>query len=210
MARKKVDKPVKEMLVIFVEGDADEIIINRLLDHYRSNGWKYESDIKLKNTHGFPDEKKIKAYLTTIIETMSEKIIKFKAVCCEYDTDVFEKGTKQRPDWEKIGNNLRDNYGVNEFCRIEAKTSIEDWMLDDSEGLLKVLHLPLSTNIKGMSGQDKVKSLFRKKNIMYDRSKGKNTIKKYLDNLDISKIANNRKVELKDFENILGVKNNDE
>lgn len=33
MTKKKVDKIIKEMVVIFVEGDADEIIINRLLDY---------------------------------------------------------------------------------------------------------------------------------------------------------------------------------
>lgn len=210
MARKKVDKPVKEMLVIFVEGDADEIIINRLLDYYRSNGWHTNVSIKVVNTHGFPNETKMKSQLTRINVTETKKTIQFKAVCCEYDTDIFDKGIQNKPDWKKIEKNLKNEFDMLNFCRIEAKTSIEDWLLDDSEGLLKALNLPTDTIIKGTSGQDKVKKLFKKSNIMYDRSKGKNTIKKYLDNLDISKIANNRKVELKDFENILGVKNNDE
>lgn len=91
------------------------------------------------------------------------------------------------------------------FCRIQAKTSIEDWMLDDLEGLLKALDLPLDTQPKGQYGQDKVKALFRKKNIVYDRHKGREKIKPFLDKLDIAKIREARKKELKQFEKLLGV-----
>lgn len=207
MARKKVDKPVKEMLVIFVEGDADEIIINRLLDYYRDNGWHTNVSIKVVNTHGFPNETKMKSQLTRINVTETKKNIQFKAVCCEYDTDIFDKGIQNMPDWKKIEKNLKNDFYMLNFCRIEAKTSIEDWLLDDSEGLLKALNLPLDTTIKGTSGQDKVKKLFKKRNIMYDRFKGKEKIKPYLDKLDISKVAKNRKNELKELKNILNVNN---
>ena len=91
------------------------------------------------------------------------------------------------------------------FCRIQAKTSIEDWMLDDLEGLLKALDLPLNTKPKGQYGQDKVKALFRRKNIVYDRHKGRLKIKQYLDKLDIAKIREARKKELKEFEGVLGI-----
>lgn len=207
MARKKVDKPVKEMLVIFVEGDADEIIINRLLDYYRSNGWHTNVSIKVVNTHGFPNETKMKSQLTRINVTETKKTIQFKAVCCEYDTDIFDKGIQNKPDWKKIEKNLKNEFDMLNFCRIEAKTSIEDWLLDDSEGLLKALNLPTDTIIKGTSGQDKVKKLFKKSNIMYDRFKGKEKIKPYLEKLDISKIAKSRKNELKELKNILNVDN---
>ena len=207
MARKKVDKPVKEMLVIFVEGDADEMIINGLLDYYRSKGWHTNVSIKVVNTHGFPNETKMKSQLTRINETETKKPIQFKAVCCEYDTDIFDKGIQNKPDWKKIEKNLKNEFDMLNFCRIEAKTSIEDWLLDDSEGLLKALNLPTDTIIKGTSGQDKVKKLFKKSNIMYDRFKGKEKIKPYLEKLDISKIAKSRKNELKELKKILKVNN---
>ena len=207
MARKKVDKPVKEMLVIFVEGDADEMVINGLLDYYRSKGWHTNVSIKVVNTHGFPNETKMKSQLTRINETETKKTIQFKAVCCEYDTDIFDKGIQNKPDWKKIEKNLKNEFDMLNFCRIEAKTSIEDWLLDDSEGLLKALNLPTDTIIKGTSGQDKVKKLFKKSNIMYDRFKGKEKIKPYLEKLDISKIAKSRKNELKELKKILKVNN---
>lgn len=135
----------------------------------------------------------------------SKTPVEFEAVVCEYDTDIFEKGIQQEPDWKKVEKNLMQNNNVTCFCRIQAKTSIEDWMLDDVEGLLKALGLPLNTQLKGQYGQDKVKALFRRKNIVYDRHKGREKIKPYLDKLDIAKIREARKKELKEFEKLLGV-----
>ena len=135
----------------------------------------------------------------------SKNPVEFEAVVCEYDTDIFEKGIQQEPDWKKVEKNLKQNNNVTRFCRIQAKTSIEDWMLDDREGLLKALDLPLDTQPKGQYGQDKVKALFRRKNIVYDRHKGREKIKPFLDKLDIAKIREARKKELKEFEKLLGV-----
>ena len=203
MTKKKAITRPDLIKVIFVEGDADEIIIDKLISYYRSNGLKKQP--KIINTHGFPDEKKMRQGLTKL-NMCSKTPVEFDAVVCEYDTDIFEKGIQQEPDWKKVEKNLKQNHNVTSFCRIQAKTSIEDWMLDDLEGLLKALDLPLDTQPKGQYGQDKVKALFRRKNIVYDRHKGREKIKPYLDKLDIAKIREARKKELKGFEKILGVK----
>ena len=202
MTKKKATIKSDHIKVIFVEGDADEIIIDQLISYYRSNGFKKQ--IKIINTHGFPDEKKMRQGLTKII-MCSKNPVEFEAVVCEYDTDIFAKGIQQEPNWKKVEKNLKQNNNVTRFCRIQAKTSIEDWMLDDLEGLLKALDLPLNTKPKGQYGQDKVKALFRRKNIMYDRHKGREKIKQYLDKLDIAKIREARKKELKEFEGVLGI-----
>lgn len=190
------------LTVIFVEGDADEIIIDKLISYYRSNGLKKQT--KIINTRGFPGEKKMQQGLTKT-NMCSKNPVEFEAVVCEYDTDIFEKGIQQEPDWKKVEKNLKQNNNVTRFCRIQAKTSIEDWMLDDREGLLKALDLPLDTQPKGQYGQDKVKALFRRKNIVYDRHKGREKIKPFLDKLDIAKIREARKKELESFEKLLGV-----
>ena len=203
MTKKKATAKSDHIKVIFVEGDADEIIIDKLMSYYRSYGFKKQ--IKTINTHGFPDEKKMRQGLTKII-MCSKNPVEFEAVVCEYDTDIFEKGIQQEPDWKKVEKNLKLNHNVTRFCRIQAKTSIEDWMLDDFEGLLKALSLPLNTQPKGQHGQDKVKDLFRRKNIVYDRHKGKTKIMPIIDKLDIAKIRAARKEELKEFEKLLEVK----
>lgn len=192
------------MTIIFVEGDADELMINRLLDYYKSRGWQRPSGVKVVNTHGTPIEKKMCMNLERIRQ-QSKKSCSFHAVCCEYDTDIYVKQIQQKPDWKKVEYRLKSAYKVDVFCRIEAKTSIEDWMLDDMEGLLKGLSLPKGTKPKGVSGQDKVASLFRKKNIAYSRSKGKKNIEPVIAKLDMNKIRQARKTELNAFEKMLGV-----
>jgi len=205
MNKKTKKYKTKDVTVIFVEGDADELMIRRLLDYYRTKGWRCDGDLKIENSNGFPTEIKMTSKLEQIQSHSGDAVMRFKTVCCEYDSDVFELKCQQRPDWKLIETHLKEGFDVSDFCRIEAHTSIEDWMLDDLEGLLNALNLPLNTKPKGASGQEKVKDLFLKKNILYVRLKGKNNIQKYIDKLDIGKIREARKKELKDFEKLLGV-----
>lgn len=206
MAGHKQDiKNKKTVTVIFVEGDADELIINRLLNYYRDNGWICQGDLAIKNTNGFPNEKKMKSRLTQIQQINNKTQLIFNTVFCEYDTDIFEKGIQEKPNWKKVEDNLKRQYNISHFSRIEAKTSIEDWILDDLEGLLLALGLPKDTKLKGNLGQEKVKNLFLRKSLVYDRHKGKLKIKPIIDKLDICKIREARKKELKEFERLLGV-----
>ncbi len=207
MTRSKQNIGKKKIVtVIIVEGDADELIISRLLAYYRGEGWCQQGDIKVVNTNGFPSESKMKSKLAQIKQRYGKTQIIFNAVFCEYDTDIFEKGIQERPNWKKVEDNLKRQYDIAHFGRIEAKTSIEDWMLDDLDGLLTALDLPKDTKLKGTTGQEKVKNLFQKKSKVYDRHKGKLKIKPIIDKLDIGKICEARKKELKEFERILGVK----
>ena len=201
--RKQDTKNRKTVTVVFVEGDADELIIGRLLDYYREKGWRCQGDLMIKNTNGFPNEKKMKSKLTQIQQTTTKMQVLFNTIFCEYDTDIFEKGIQEQPDWKKVEDNLRRQYDISHFSRIEAKTSIEDWMLNDLDGLLLALGLPKDTIPKGNTGQEKVKNLFLKKSMVYDRHKGKTKIKPIIDKLDIAKIREARKMELKEFEKLL-------
>ena len=203
--RKQDTKNRKTVTVVFVEGDADELIIGRLLDYYREKGWRCQGDLMIKNTNGFPNEKKMKSKLTQIQQTTTKMQVLFNTIFCEYDTDIFEKGIQEQPDWKKVEDNLRRQYDISHFSRIEAKTSIEDWMLNDLDGLLLALGLPKDTIPKGNTGQEKVKNLFLKKSMVYDRHKGKTKIKPIIDKLDMGKIREARKMELKEFEKLLGV-----
>lgn len=204
VSRKQNIRNKKIVTLIFVEGDADELIINRLLAYYRGNGWCQQGDMKVVNTSGFPSESKMKSKLTQIQHTFKGMQIVFNTVFCEYDTDIFERGIQERPNWKKVEDNLKRQYDIAHFGRIEAKTSIEDWMLDDLDGLLTALDLPKDTKLKGTTGQEKVKNLFQKKSKVYDRHKGKLKIKPIIDKLDIGKIRKARKKELQEFERVLG------
>ena len=64
MTKKGKKDKVEEMCVIFVEGDADELIINRLLDYYKDNGWSRPKGIRVFNTHGTPIWRNMRVGLT--------------------------------------------------------------------------------------------------------------------------------------------------
>lgn len=196
---------VKNQTVIFVEGDADELIFRRLIAYYMEQGWESDTHIEYVNSNGFPTEAKVTSKLRQIENCSKGVMVRFKTVCCEYDSDVFDLKYQKRPNWKMIKDHLKAKFELSGFCHIEAKTSIEDWMLDDTDGLLNALNLPQDTKLKGILGQDKVSDLFRKKNIIYNRYKGKINIQKYIERLDIAKIREARKKELKEFEKLLGV-----
>ncbi|MBQ2188695.1 MAG: hypothetical protein II401_09115 [Bacteroidales bacterium] len=205
MSPKAKKYKVKKQTVIFVEGDADEMIFRRLIAYYMENGWKCDTHIEYVNANGFPTEAKIASKLRQIENCSKGVVVHFKTVCCEYDSDVFDLKYQRQPNWKIIKAHLKDKFELSGFCHIEARTSIEDWILDDTEGLLNALNLPQDTKLKGTLGQDKVSDLFWKKNIIYNRYKGKNNIRKFIEKLDIAKIRDARKKELKEFEKLLGV-----
>lgn len=130
--------------------------------------------------------------------------IYFRAVCCIFDTDVYASGTQTEPNWKEVEKKLKKEFGVREFCCLRAETSIENWMLDDTEGVLNALGLPKNTKVKGTSGQNKMENLFLLKGTSYFRNKGLDKIKPVIDKLDIGKIREARKKELEGFEKLLG------
>ena len=87
---------------------------------------------------------------------------------------------------------------------MRAETSIENSLLDDTEGVLNALGLPKNTKVKGTSGQNKMENLFLLKGTSYFRNKGLDKIKPVIDKLDIGKIREARKKELEGFEKLLG------
>ena len=204
MTKKGKKDNVEELCVIFVEGDADELIINRLLDYYKDNGWSRPKGIRVFNTHGTPIWRNMRVGLVGIQQSMEVPVL-FRAVCCEFDTDVYVKGIQIEPNWKEVGKLLKKEFGISEFCCLRAETSIENWMLDDTEGVLNALGLPKNTKIKGASGQYKMENLFLLKGSSYFRNKGAEKIKPLINKLDIGKIRKARIKELEGFEKLLRV-----
>ena len=121
---------------------------------------------------------------------------------------MYDKGIQTEPDWKDVEKKLKKEFGVREFCCLRAETSIENWMLDDTEGVLSALGLPKNTKVKGSSGHNKMENLFLMKGTSYFRNKGKDKIKHIIDELDIGKIRGTRKKELEEFEKLLGFVDN--
>ena len=123
-------------------------------------------------------------------------------VFVEGDTDVFEQGL-QIVNWAQVEKNVK-RLGISRFCRIGVVSMIEDWLLDDMDGLCTYLKLKqIPSALKGRTGYDKLVHLFAKAGIKY--SKGF-TVGSFIGSLDLGQIRRKRIEALKGLEDVLGVK----
>ena len=137
-----------------------------------------------------------------IIPTAVTKGRSVKAVCCSYDTDVFDNGI-QVVNWKMLKKRVR-RLGIADFFRIGVKSMIEDWLLDDIEGLCSYLKLKqIPKSLKGTNGNARLCDLYSKARKIY--SKGYST-REMISSLDFSLIRDKRQSSLRELEEALGVK----
>ena len=138
-----------------------------------------------------------------IIPKAADKGKYVKTVCCSYDTDVFEYAEHPVVDWNKIRKTVL-KFGISDFLEIKVEHAIEDWLLDDVEGICKFLGIKeIPTSFPGNNGAEKLNRLFRKKKLLY--AKGYD-VKNLLPYLDFGKIRRKRKSALRELELSLGFK----
>ena len=202
MAKKKLMNP--SHVLIFVEGDTDEVFFKALIDYYASvssNKLLPYDVCNLKGVTRYSSKllAKLKNEYLPIAKTGSYKI---KTVCCSYDTDVFEVKQPQIVKWDAIGKSVK-RLGIDEFIRVGVKSSIEDWILDDMHGICNFLRLKqVPSSLKGINGYQKLLDLYNKARKTY--KKGYET-KELINALDMSAIRNKRQDVLAPLEETLGV-----
>lgn len=64
------------------------------------------------------------------------------AVCCCYDTDVFEFSERPPVDWKSV-KAIVTSLGINYFVEVKVDQMIEDWLLDDLEALERILNVKI-------------------------------------------------------------------
>ena len=202
MAKKRLMNP--SHVLIFVEGDTDEVFFKALIDYYASvssnkllpyevcnlkGGTRYSSKLLAKLKNEYLPTAKLGSY-------------KIKTVCCSYDTDVFEVKQPQIVKWDDIGKSVK-RMGIDEFIRVGVKSSIEDWILNDIHGICNFLRLKqVPSSLKGINGYQKLLDLYNKARKTY--KKGYET-KELINALDMSAIRNKRQDVLAPLEEALGV-----
>ena len=202
MAKKRLMNP--SHVLIFVEGDTDEVFFKALINYYVSVSSNKLLPYEVCNLKGVTrySSKLLAKLKNEYLPTAKLGSYKIKTVCCSYDTDVFEVKQPQIAKWDDIGKSVK-RMGIDEFIRVGVKSSIEDWILNDIHGICNFLRLKqVPSSLKGINGYQKLLDLYNKARKTY--KKGYET-KELINALDMSAIRNKRQDVLAPLEEALGV-----
>ena len=191
-------------VLIFVEGDTDEVFFKALIDYYASISSSRLLPHEICNLKGVTrySSKLLAKLKNEYLPTAKAGGYRIKTVCCSYDTDVFEVRQPQIVKWDAIGKSVK-RMGIDEFIRVGVKSSIEDWILDDQQGICSYLRLKqIPSSLKGTNGYQKMLDLYNKAHRTY--KKGYET-KELINALDMSVIRNKQQDVLTPLEEALGV-----
>ena len=130
-----------------------------------------------------------------------KKGLEVRAVCCSYDTDVFEFAERPVVDWKKVEREVK-MLGIKEFCQVRVERMIEDWILDDMKGLMKFLRLTEMPKLSGNNAFDKIQVLFKRANKVYFKGI---SIKSFVGTIDYASVRKCRKAALDELEQLLNV-----
>ena len=202
MAKQKDNKA--QRIVIFVEGDTDDVFFKAMLEYYKSISLTELVPCEVFNLKGVTryTSKLLAKLKNEILPDAKSRNINVQTVCCSYDTDVFEVRNPLMVNWDSIRKSVK-KMGIENFIRIGVSSSIEDWILDDIEGICSYLNLKqIPKSLKGADGNAKLCDLYAKARRTY--SKGYAT-REMIKTLNLSKIRSKRLAVLKELEVALGV-----
>ena len=159
---------MSKCLVFFVEGDTEVEFYKQVVAKAKKlhPTRKFDTNIEYRNVRGVGGFKSIA--LRKFIKEIKPKYgneCEFTIVLCS-DTDVFDFALKPPIKWNEVKKDFGTN-GASRVIHIQAKRSIEDWFLYDTEGILKFLRLGKNTKITGNNGYEKLQHLFKQANKVY-------------------------------------------
>lgn len=202
MEKQSESKPLQ--VVLFVEGETDEVFFKALIDYYRTVSTSEMRPCKIYNLRGVTrySSKLLAKLKNDCLPDAKNKGYRIQTVCCSYDTDVFEVRNPLMVDWSALRKAVK-RMGIEEFIQLGIKSSIEDWLLCDQEGICRFLKLKdVPKTLKGNNGNGKLNDLFGRANKVYQ--KGYQT-KDLVASLDMGVLRNKNKDFLEPMERALNV-----
>lgn len=193
-----------KQVILFVEGDTDEAFFKQLLSYYAGVSKTRLLPSKICNLRGVTRySTKLQAKLKNdYVPAAKQKNVSIEAVCCSYDTDVFDAGNPMIVNWGTLRRSVL-KMGVKEFVQLGIKSSIEDWILCDLSGICAFLRLKeVPKSLKGADGNARLTNLYSSVNKVYQKGYQAKTL---IAALDMSVIREKNKTVLKELENVLEV-----
>lgn len=197
---------MNKCLVLFVEGDTEVEFYKQVVANARKLHpvGRFDTNIEYRSIGGVGGFKSIALRkFVKEIKPKYEDNCEFTIVLCS-DTDVFEFASKPPIKWNEVKRELMNN-GALKIIHVQAKRSIEDWFLYDTEGILGFLRLGKNTRVSGKNGYDKLQRLYKQANKVYYKGIQSNGM---IGRLDIEKIADAVKDQLNPLYKALGVDKN--
>ena len=187
-----------------MEGVTDEVLFKALIDYYRTVSTTELHPCRICNLKGVTrySSKLLAKLKNEILPDAKNKAYRIQTVCCSYDTDVFEERNPLMVDWNALKKAVK-RLGIEELIQLGIKSSIEDWLLCDQEGICRFLKLKdFPKSLKGNNGNEKLNDLFGKAKKVYQ--KGYQT-KDLVAALNMSVIRNKNMNVLEPLEKALNV-----
>lgn len=193
-----------KQVILFVEGDTDEVFFRQLLSYYAGVSKAPLLPCKICNLRGVTrySTKLLAKLKNEFVPAAKQKNMSIEAVCCSYDTDVFDAGNPTIVNWTTLRGRIL-KMGVRKFVQLGIKSSIEDWILCDLGGIsafLKLKEVPKS--LKGVNGNAKLTDLYSKVNKVYQKGYQSKAL---IIALDMALIREKNKTVLANLEDVLGV-----
>ena len=201
---KKNNDCSSKQIIIFVEGDTDEVFFKALLDYYKSSSHVPLTPCEVINLKGVTryTSKLLAKLRNEILPEAKRKNTSIQTICCTYDTDVFEVRNPLIVNWDSIRSKVK-RMGVESFIRIGVSSSIEDWILDDIEGICSYLKLKqIPKSLKGTNGNARLCDLYSKARKIYTKGY---SAREMISSLNFSVIRDKRLSSLQELEKALGV-----
>ena len=202
MAKQNETKPTQ--VVIFVEGDTDEVLFKVLIEHYRTVSKTELRPCKICNLKGVTrySSKLLAKLQNEYLPEARKKGYQIQTICCSYDTDVFEVRNPLIVNWDALRKTVK-RMGIQDFLQLGIRSSIEDWLLCDMEGVCRYLGLTtIPKSLKGNDGNAKLNDLYSKARRIYQKGY---QVKELVASLDISVIRKKNADALADLEKALNV-----
>ena len=167
----KESKPTTLQVVLFVEGETDEVFFKALIDYYRMVSTTELHPCRICNLRGVTrySSKLLAKLKNEFLPDAKNKAYRIQTVCCSYDTDVFEARNPLIVDWNALKKAVK-RMGIDELIQLGIKSCIEDLLLCDIDGICQFLKLKgLPKSLKGKSGNEKLNDLFGKAKKVYQK-----------------------------------------
>ena len=191
----------KRLIVLFGEGDTEEVFYKNLIEFWREEEGNSETKIKVVNIHGIG--KYNKAPFKYKSEIRRDCPDYQHEIFLAYDSDVFEFAAKPPVDWGRIEKQLRDS-GAFSVTHLKAERMIEDWLILDVDGLCKALKIKKPKKLVGATGHEKIKKLFLSANKVYQKGY---SMKEYITKLNMGKIVDGISTTLNNLKSSIYPKN---